>query len=483
MAWQHPILSKFNLQSIEAFIQQCQEIIGTDHVYVLDKDKEPYLIDWGKRFIGLAKAVLKPKNTQEVAALVKLCQSHGISIVPQGGNTGLCGGATPDNSGNSVVMSTARMNVVRNIDLENAAITVEAGVILSHAQEAAVAVGKLFPLSLAAEGSCTIGGNLATNAGGIQVLHYGNMRDLTLGLEVVTATGEIYNGLRSLRKDNTGYALKDLYIGSEGTLGIITAATLKLYPLPQSKATALVGLANIESAIDLIELSRVTCNANLTAFELISTRALSLVTKAIQNFDSLIKTASGWAVLLEFSSMEDGVKSQTHMETLLSEAFELGLITDAIIASSLQQSKELWSVRETIPEAQLRLGTIIKHDISLPISALPSFIASTGIQLQKHYPNAHTIIFGHLGDGNLHYNLAPNSPELSGWIEGNRISINQLIHDEVYKYSGSFSAEHGIGQSKKDELPLRKSVIEIELMRTIKTALDPNNIMNPGKVL
>lgn len=471
------------MQTTDTFIQQCQEIIGTDYVYISDDDKGPYLIDWGKRFVGSAKAVLKPKNTQEVAALVKLCQMHGIPIVPQGGNTGLCGGATPDNSGNSAVISTARLNGIRNIDLENSAITVEAGVILSHAQEASVAAGKLFPLSLAAEGSCTIGGNLATNAGGIQVLHYGNMRDLTLGLEVVTPSGEIFNGLRSLRKDNTGYALKDLYVGSEGTLGIITAATLKLYPLPRSKATALVGLTSIKSAIDLIELSRVACNANLTAFELISTRALSLITKTTKNFDSLLNTSSGWAVLLEFSSMEDSVKSQAHMEALLSEAFESDLITDAIIANSIQQSKDLWSIRESIPEAQLRLGTIIKHDISLPISALPNFIASTGILLQEHYPNAHTIIFGHLGDGNLHYNLAPNSPELSGWIEKNRASINQLIHDEVYRYSGSFSAEHGIGQSKKDELPLRKSVVEIELMRTIKKALDPKNIMNPGKIL
>jgi len=468
---------------MDTFIQQCQEMIGTEYVYTSDEDKEPYLIDWGKRFIGSAKAVLKPKNTEEVAALVKLCQSHGISIVPQGGNTGLCGGATPDKSGNSVVISTARLNAIRNIDLENSAITVEAGVILSHAQEASVAAGKLFPLSLAAEGSCTIGGNLATNAGGIQVLHYGNMRDLTLGLEVVTPTGEIFNGLRSLRKDNTGYALKDLYIGSEGTLGIITAATLKLHPLPRSKATALVGLRSIKSAIDLIELSRVACNANLTAFELISTRAFSLINRATKNFDSLLKTASGWVVLLEFSSMENSVKSQSHMETLLSEAFESDLITDAIIANSIQQSKDLWSIRESIPEAQLRLGTIIKHDISLPISALPNFIVNTEIQLQKYYPNASTIIFGHLGDGNLHYNLAPNSPELSEWIEENRTSINQLIHDEVYKYSGSFSAEHGIGQSKKDELPLRKSLVEIELMRTIKKALDPKNIMNPGKIL
>lgn len=468
---------------MDTFIQQCQEIIGTEYVYIAETDKAPYLTDWGKRFTGQSKAVLKPKNVHEVASLVQLCQSHKIAIVPQGGNTGLCGGATPDKSGNSVVISTARLNAVRNLDLENAAITLEAGVILSHAQETALGAGKLFPLSLAAEGSCTIGGNLSTNAGGVQVLHYGNMRDLTLGLEVVTPNGDIFNGLRGLRKDNTGYSLKDLYIGSEGTLGIITAATLKLYPLPRSKVTAIVGLTSVQSAIELIELSRMKSNANLTAFELISTRALSLVTKTTKNFDSLLSTASGWVVLLEFSSMEDGANSQAQMEILLSEAFESNLITDAVIANSIQQSKELWSIRETIPEAQLKLGTIIKHDISLPISALPDFILSTQVKLNELYPNASTIIFGHLGDGNLHYNLAPNSPELSGWIEENRSSINQLIHNEVYKFSGSFSAEHGIGQSKRDELPYRKSTVEIELMRTIKKALDPQNIMNPGKIL
>lgn len=468
---------------MDTFIQQCQEIIGTDHVYISDAAKEPYLTDWGRRFTGLSRAVLKPKNVHEVAALVKLCHSHSVPIVPQGGNTGLCGGATPDKRGNSVIISTTRLNAIRNLDIQNAAITLEAGVILSQAQEAAIAAGKLFPLSLAAEGSCTIGGNLGTNAGGVQVLHYGNMRDLTLGLEVVTPNGEIFNGLRGLRKDNTGYSLKDLYIGSEGTLGIITAATLKLYPLPCSKVTALVGLTSIQSALELIDLSRMKCNANLTAFELISTRALSLVTKASKNFDSLLKTISGWVVLLEFSSMEDSTKSQVQLEGLLSEAFESDLITDAMIAKSMQQSKELWSLREMIPEAQLSLGTTIKHDISLPISALPAFIESTEIELQKLFPDAKTIIFGHLGDGNLHYNLTPSSPELSESIEQKRSSINQLIHDEVYKYHGSFSAEHGIGQSKKDELPLRKSTVEIELMRAIKKALDPQNIMNPGKVL
>jgi FAD/FMN-containing dehydrogenase len=468
---------------MDMFIQKCREIIGTESVLISESDKEPYLTDWGKRFTGSARAVLKPKNVQEVSELVKLCQSSNVSIVPQGGNTGLCGGATPDKSGNSVIIKTTRLNAVRNIDLKNAAITLEAGVILSHAQEIAIAAGMLFPLSLAAEGSCTIGGNLGTNAGGVQVLHYGNMRDLTLGIEVVTPTGEIFNGLRGLRKDNTGYSLKDLYIGSEGTLGIITAATLKLYPLPRSKATALVGLLSIQSAIELIELSRMKCNANLTAFELISTRALGLVTKTSRNFDSLLKTQSGWVVLLEFSSMEDTTQSQAQMEGLLSEAFESDFITDAIIANSLQQSKDLWSLREAIPEAQLKLGIIIKHDISLPISALPSFIESTGVLLEKFFPGTGTIIFGHLGDGNLHYNIAPNSPELSGWIEKNRSLINQLIHDEVYKYCGSFSAEHGIGQSKKDELPFRKSVVEIEIMRNIKKALDPKNIMNPGKVL
>ena len=478
-----PISNAAELEKAKNFIEQCQEIIGTEYVYLSDADKSPFLTDWSKRFTGEALAVLRPKNTNEVAALAALCHSENIAIVPQGGNTGLCGGATPSKNSHCVVISTSRLNRIRELDLENSTITLDAGVVLMNAQEAAVKVGKLFPLSLAAEGSCTIGGNLSTNAGGVQVLRYGNMRDLCLGIELVTPTGEIFNGLRGLRKDNTGYSLKDLYIGAEGSLGIITAATLKLYPLPKSRVTALVSIQSVRAGIQLIDLARESSNADLTAFELISTRALRLVAKRAKNIESFSSTESDWVVLLEFSSMEAENINREHLENLLGRALELELISDAVIANSIQQSKDLWSIREGIPEAQFELGTVIKHDISLPISQIASFVEDTEVKLQQLWPKMQTIIFGHVGDGNLHYNLAPLSPNLSNDIEERRNSINQLVHDQVYAHLGSFSAEHGIGQSKRDELPLRKSNVEMELMRSIKKALDPKNIMNPGKVL
>lgn len=472
-----------NLTKHQNFLEQCRSIIGLEFVCDSKSDNQPFLTDWSKRFSGDAIAVLKPKNTQEVAALVSLCNQNKICIVPQGGNTGLCGGATPISDYQSVVILTNRMNRIREVNLENSTMTLDSGVLLARAQEAAKESGKLFPLSLASEGSCTIGGNLSTNAGGVQVLRYGNMRDLTLGLEVVTPSGDIFNGLRGLRKDNTGYSLKDLYVGSEGTLGIITAATLKLFPLPRSKATALVALEDINASIQLIELINQHCNAELTAFEIISSKALSLVPIGIEKLAGLVNNKSHWTALIELSSMEDEEKSYTQLESLLEKAFDFALINDAVLSKSLQQSKELWKVREGIPEAQFSLGTIIKHDISLPISALAEFISSTEVKLKNFWPHLQTIIFGHIGDGNLHYNIAPLTLEFSKELEIRRNDINQLVHDEVYKYSGSFSAEHGIGQLKRDELTTRKSVVELELMRSIKRALDPNGIMNPGKVL
>ena len=466
------------------FIEQCQKIIGISNVLTSDFDKKPFLLDWSKRYSGKAIAVLKPKTTEEIAALVKLCGQQNIAITPQGGNTGLCGGATPRSHGDSVVICTTRLNAIREIDLDNSTITVDSGTVLSTVQETALKAGMLFPLSLAAEGSCTIGGNLGTNAGGIQVLRYGNMRDLTLGIEVVTANGEILHGLRGLRKDNTGYSLKDLYIGSEGTLGIITAATLKLYPLPKSKATSLVAIKNIESAIKLIDLGRKRCNADLTAFELISTRALGLVSNQEKNWSSILNAKSGWAILLELSSMENSEYSRSQLETFLTEAFDLEFIDDAIIANSIQQSRDLWHVRESIPEAQLKLGTIIKHDISIPISKIADFVKDTEIKLKARWPETQTIIFGHVGDGNLHYNLAPIATDDSlSSMESKRRAINELVHNQVYLYSGSFSAEHGIGQAKREELPFRKNIVEIDLMRAIKKALDPKNLMNPDKIL
>lgn len=467
----------------KTFLKKCRDVVGKEYVFEAEHDKIPYLTDWSGRFSGDALAVIKPSNVHEVSAITSLCHQNRIAIVTQGGNTGLCGGSVPNNLYKSVIISTKRLNKIHQVDVENSTMTLDAGVILSNAQEAAKNSGKLFPLSLAAEGSCTIGGNLATNAGGIQVLRYGNMRDLTLGLQVVTPTGEILNSLRGLRKDNTGYSLKDIYVGSEGTLGIITAATLKLFPLPKSKATALVGLTNIKACINLIELVRNMCDADLTAFELISTRALNLLPDQIKTLGEITKTHSGWVVLFELSSMESQEKSIAQLEFALESALDANLINDAVIASSLQQSKDLWSIRETIPEAQLKLGTIIKHDISLPISALPSFIEETKVKLNQFWGNMEPIIFGHVGDGNLHYNLAPINQDYSLDIEQKREAINQLVHDQVYKYSGSFSAEHGIGQSKLNELPQRKDATEMKLMYDIKRALDPTGIMNPGKIL
>lgn len=480
---QHPISKELNLTKFNPFLEQCRANIGSDYVYDSKADKQPYLTDWSKRFSGDAVAVLKPKNVTEVAAIVSLCNLHQLSIVPQGGNTGLCGGATPSSDYQSVVICTSRLNQIHEVNLENSTITLDSGVVLASAQEAAKQSGKLFPLSLASEGSCTIGGNLSTNAGGVQVLRYGNMRDLTLGLEVVTPSGEIFHGLRGLRKDNTGYSLKDIYIGSEGTLGIITAATLKLFTMPRSKATALVALSDISSSIQLIELVNRHCSADLTAFELISSRALSLVSGDEKKLSGLVNGKSPWTVLIELSSMEDEEKTSTELESLLEKAFEIALINDAVLSKSLEQAKELWKIREGIPEAQLSLGTIIKHDISLPISELAKFVKSTETKLQNFWPHLQTIIFGHIGDGNLHYNIAPLSLGFSEDLEKRRKDINQLVHDEVYQYSGSFSAEHGIGQLKLEELTTRKSIVEMELMRSIKRALDPNGIMNPGKVL
>ncbi len=468
---------------IQSVLSEFESAIGKQYVLDKDEDKEPYLTDWGRRYRGKALAVLKPGNTVEVASLVKICNAYRLSIVPQGGNTGLCGGATPDNTGDSVIILLHRLNQISDVDIQNSTITVGAGAILKEVQDAALEHGTLFPLSLAAEGSCTIGGNLATNAGGVQVLRYGNMRDLTLGLEVVTANGEIWNGLRGLRKDNTGYSLKDLFIGSEGTLGIITAATLKVFPLPTTKITALVKVNNVASSIALLQRVQKGCSADLTAFELISNRAMELVSKRFILAQQLLADPVDWIVLIELSSMDTEDKIRFEIQNLLLDAMDSSLMVDGIVAESIQQSKSMWEIRETIPEAQLQLGNVIKHDISLPISELAVFIDSTNLKLKEKWPDTEMIVFGHLGDGNLHYNLVGLSLESSSLLPGRRNEINQVVHDQVYLYQGSFSAEHGIGQAKVTELLERKSTTEMNLMHSIKRSLDPHCIMNPNKVV
>lgn len=459
--------------------------VGELHV-LTDADAAPYLTDWRERYSGKVLAVVRPGSTDEVAAVVRVCATAGVPIVPQGGNTGLCGGATPDDSGRAVVLSLQRLNRIRGMDLDNDTMEVEAGCVLQTVQEAARDAGRLFPLSLAAEGSCTIGGNLATNAGGTQVLRYGTMRALTLGLEVVTAQGDIWHGLRGLRKDNTGYDLRDLYIGSEGTLGIITAATLKLYPAPIARCTALLALSSVEEAIAVLTLARRGFGASLTGFELMAGDCLKEVVRCFPQqrlpFDSA-SAALPWYVLLELSDSESEAHARERFETVLGEAIESGSVKDAVIAGSMAQSQALWHLRESIPLAEKESGKSIKHDVSIPVSRMATFVRDTNHALQQAFPGIRHVIFGHLGDGNLHYNVARGRDWSEADLLARQDDVFALVHDSVHAAGGSISAEHGVGQLKRDALVRYKDPVELALMRSIKHALDPRGIMNPGKVL
>jgi FAD/FMN-containing dehydrogenase len=460
-------------------------VVGEQYV-LTGADAAPYLTDWRERYTGQALAVVRPASTDEVAAVVRLCAGARVPIVPQGGNTGLCGGATPDDSGSAVVLSLQRLNRIRGIDVDNDTMEVEAGCVLQAVQEAARDAGRLFPLSLAAEGSCTIGGNLATNAGGTQVLRYGTMRELTLGLEVVTAQGEIWHGLRGLRKDNTGYDLRDLFIGSEGTLGIITAATLKLYPQPVARCTALLALASIEDAIGMLGRARHGFDASLTGFELMAGDCLADV---VRHFPQQRLPFEGdaaalpWYALLEVSDSESEAHARERFETVLGEAIESGCVKDAVIAGSMAQSKALWHLRESIPLAEKESGKSIKHDISIPVSRMAAFVEDTNRALQQAFPGIRNVIFGHLGDGNLHYNVARGPDWSEAGLLARQDAVYELVHDSVHAVGGSISAEHGVGQLTRDALLRYKDPVELALMHSIKRALDPQGIMNPGKVL
>lgn len=459
-------------------------IVGEQHV-LTGQDAQASLTDWRDRYSGQALAVVRPGSTEEVAAIVRLCALHRIPIVPQGGNTGLCGGATPDQSGSAIVLSLLRLNAVRSMDLDNDTMEVEAGCVLQAIQQTARDANRLFPLSLAAEGSCTIGGNLATNAGGTQVLRYGNMRELALGLEVVTAEGEIWHGLRGLRKDNTGYDLRDLYIGSEGTLGIITAATLKLYPLPVAQCTALLAFASIEDAITMLTHARHTLGAALTGFELMAGDCLADVVRCFPQQRLPFEGGSAglpWYALLELSDSESEAHARERFEVVVGEAIESGHVLDAVIAESMAQSKALWHLRESIPLAERESGKSIKHDVSIPVSRMGVFVEDTNAALQKAFPGIRNVIFGHLGDGNLHYNVARGTMSEDELL-ALQYDVYELVHDHVHAVGGSISAEHGVGQLKRDVLPRYKDPVEMALMHRIKAALDPDGIMNPGKVL
>ncbi len=464
------------------FLRRCQETIGTSYV-LTDAAMAAYLTDWRGRFTGRALAVLRPADTEQVAALIKLCLQYRIPVVPQGGNTGLVLGSVPDASGTAVVLSLARLNQLRSIDPLNNTVTVEAGCLLQQVQDYAAEHARLFPLSLASEGSCTIGGNLSTNAGGTAVLRYGSMRDLTLGLEVVTAEGEIWHGLRGLRKDNTGYDLRDLFIGAEGTLGIITAAVLKLFAQPKARLTALLALDSPRQALNLLSLAQGQCGAGLTGFELMSDFCLQLVQRHFPQLPFPFAQRHPHYVLLELSDFESENHAMQLLESMMSSGLEKNLIRDAVIASSIAQSQALWQLREHISMAQAAEGKNIKHDIALPVSRIADFISETDALLQTAFPGCRMVCFGHLGDGNLHYNVsAPQGQDDAAFLQ-QQAAVNLCVHDSVHKYDGSISAEHGLGALKREEIKRYKSATELAMMSAIKCALDPHNLMNPGKVL
>ena len=464
-------------------IERLRQVVGPANV-LTEGDLSAWEQDWRKRVRGKALAVVRPATAQEVASVVRACAAAGAPIVPQGGNTGLVVGGVPDTSGTQVVLSLQRMNAIRAVDPENLTMTVEAGCILQAVQEAADAAGFLFPLSLAAEGSCTIGGNLATNAGGTQVVRYGNARELCLGLEVVTAGGEVWDGLAGLRKDNTGYDLRQLFIGSEGTLGIITAATLKLYPKPAATLTAWAAVPSMAGAVRLLELAHARLGAGLTGFEVMGQFALQLVARHFPQLRVPFVQDSPYGVLLENSDHESEAHARAQFESLLEAALEQGLVADAVVAENLAQAHQLWHVRESIPLAQAEEGLNIKHDISVPISRIPAFCEETDALLAREIPGVRLVNFGHLGDGNLHYNVqAPEGGDAKAFLEQQEERVNTLVYDQVHRFGGSISAEHGIGELKAGKLPQYKSPVALSMMRAVKQALDPQNILNPGRVV
>jgi FAD/FMN-containing dehydrogenase len=467
---------------MQDFAEALAGIVGAPHVLTAPEDQAAYTTDWLKSWHGRAAAVVRPTDTLEVAAVMRLCHERRVPVVPQGGNTGMSGGATPDASGRAVILSLIRMNAIRAVDLVGDTITVEAGCVLARVQEAARVSGRLFSLSLGAEGSCTIGGNLATNAGGINVLAYGTAREQVLGLEVVLADGRIWDGLAGLRKDNSGYALRDLFVGSEGTLGIITAAVLKLRPAAGDRATAMVALGGMDEALRLLASVKREAGGNLTAFEFMTGECFSLVLRHVAGSTPPFAARPDAVVLIELSGTGQAALDAT-LEAILAGALADGLASDAVVAQSGEQANGLWRLREGISEAQVKNGKTIKHDIALPIAALPDFIREAEAAIAARFPGLALLVFGHLGDGNLHYNLqrAPGMSEAD--FLALAAPLSRIVHDLVGKHRGSISAEHGIGQLRRDELARLKSPVALDMMRGIKAQLDPHGILNPGKLL
>jgi len=463
-----------------------RRLVGADFCLTAPFDIAPYATDWRGRYSGQPLCVVKPAGTEEVAAVVRTCAAANVAIVPQGGNTGLCGGATPLGAarqpGGEVIVSLTRLNRIRAIDTDNNTLIAEAGCTLAAVQAAAEAAGRLFPLSLAAEGTATIGGNLATNAGGVQVLRYGNARELCLGLELVLPDGRIWDGLRALRKDNTGYDMKHLFIGAEGTLGLITAAVLKLFSRPRAVATAWASVPTPLAAVALLTRLRERIGGRVTAFEIVGRPALDLVLRHIPGSRDPLPGPSPWQVLIEISdTMASDLAAP--LEAVLAQAVEAGEVIDATIAQNAAQATALWALRENIAEAQKVEGLSIKHDISLPVPRVPEFIARCDAALTATFPGLRIVCFGHLGDGNLHYNQSRPSAQDNATFIAQTEAVNRIVHDLVHALDGSISAEHGIGQLKRGELPRYKSPVEMDMMRAVKQALDPRGLMNPGKVV
>ena len=458
-------------------------IVGAPHAFRSENDVAPYVQEIRGLFPGRSPLVLKPGSVDEVSRILKLASETGTFVVPQGGNTGLVGGQMPHQSGNEIILSLSRLNRIREVDPQSNTITAEAGVVLETLQKAADAVDRLYPLSLGSQGSCQVGGNLSSNAGGTGVLAYGNARELCLGVEVVLPTGEILDDLRKLKKDNTGYDLKNLFVGAEGTLGVITAAVLRVFPKPRGREVAWVGLSSPQEALHLFGLASDRAGSGLTAFELIAKRPLDFVEKYMPHSVPPLEAQWPWHVLMEISSGRSAEDARELMESILSDAFEAGFAGDAVIAASLAQAGAFWTLRENLSDAQKPEGGSIKHDISVPVASVPEFIERAEIAVQQVSPGARVVCFGHMGDGNLHYNVSqPVGADKTAYLQLYR-PMNKAVHDIVRDLNGSISAEHGIGQLKRDELLATAPPIGIDLMRRIKAAFDPSGIMNPGKLI
>ncbi len=464
-------------------LQRFAAIVGSDNVITDPDDIAPRLVENRGLYRGRSPMVLKPGSTEDVSTILKLATETKTPIVPQTGNTGLVGGQVPRETGNELIVSLERMNRIRDIDPVANILVADGGAILAEVQKAAERVERLFPLSLGSEGSCRIGGNLSTNAGGTAVLAYGNMRQLCLGLEVVLPTGEIWNGLRRLKKDNTGYDLRDLFIGAEGTLGIITGAVLKLFPQPVGHQVALAGIASPADALQLFQKASILCGTALTGFELMPRIGIEFTTRHIEGVRDPLANQHPWYALIDISTSDSPATAQTMVQTLLEWGFETDLVEDAVIASSIAQQKALWHMRESMSDAQKPEGGSIKHDISVPVSSIPAFMDEAEKAVMAVIPGARICAFGHLGDGNIHYNISqPVGADKADFI-AKWHAVNEIVHAIVLSLNGSISAEHGIGQLKRDELARIRPAIEIDLMRRIKRAFDPAGIMNPGKVV